>query len=113
MQRELAEVKSTVDNLTREQLAIAHRWNDGAGTYTPPGHWNDIAAEYVRDARMSEVRAARAFALLNMAMHNAAVACWRGQFCHHNPRPAPLHPLLKNTIGLPHLPAHHPGPPPF
>ena len=37
MQQELAEVKQTVDNLTREQLAIAYKWNDGAGTYTPPG----------------------------------------------------------------------------
>ena len=63
MQQELAEVKQTVENLTREQMAIAYKWNDGAGTYTPPGHWNDIATEYVRDARFSEVRAARAFAL--------------------------------------------------
>ena len=63
MQQELAEVKQTVQNLTREQMAIAYKWNDGAGTYTPPGHWNDIAAEHVRDARFSEVRAARAFAL--------------------------------------------------
>src|SRR5438093_414246 len=76
MRRELSEVRQTVDHLTRDQLAIAYKWNDGAGTYTPPGHWNDIAAEYVRDARMSEVRAARAFALLNMAMHDAAVGCW-------------------------------------
>ena len=52
MARELAEVRRTVDGLTREQLRIAHSWNDGAGTYTPPGHWNDIAAEHVRDARM-------------------------------------------------------------
>jgi hypothetical protein len=42
----------------------------------PPGHWNAIASEYVRDARMSEVRAARVFALLNMAMHDVAVGCW-------------------------------------
>ena len=59
MALELEEVRRTVDGLTREQLGIAHRWNDGAGTYAPPGHWNDLAAEHVRDARMSEVRAAR------------------------------------------------------
>jgi hypothetical protein len=41
-----------------------------------PRAWNDIAAEFVRDANFSEVRAARAFALLNMVEHNAAVACW-------------------------------------
>jgi hypothetical protein len=53
MRREAAEVRHVVDNLTREQLAIAHFWNDGAGTSTPPGHCNPIAARHIRDARMS------------------------------------------------------------
>ncbi|HET6760989.1 MAG TPA: hypothetical protein VFH13_02765, partial [Gemmatimonadaceae bacterium] len=109
MAEELAEVKRTVDNLTREQLAIAFKWNDGAGTYTPPGHWNDIAAEHVRDARMSEVRAARAFALLNMAMHDAAVSCWETKFFYFNPRPSQLDPSIKTPIGLPNFPAYSSG----
>lgn len=109
MAQELAEVKRTVDNLTREQLAIAFKWNDGAGTYTPPGHWNDIAAEYVRDARMSEVRAARSFALLNMAMHDAAVSCWETKFFYFNPRPSQLDPSIKTPIGLPNFPAYSSG----
>jgi hypothetical protein len=109
MQQELQEVKTTADNLTREQLAIALFWNDGAGTYTPPGHWNDIAAEYVRDARFSEVRAARAFALLNMTMHDAAVACWDVKYAHFNPRPSQLDPSIKTSIGLPNFPAYSSG----
>jgi hypothetical protein len=109
MAQELAEVKRTVDNLTREQLAIAYKWNDGAGTYTPPGHWNDIAAEYIRDARMSEVRAARAFALLNMAMHDAAVGCWETKFAYFNPRPSQLDPSIKTPIGLPNFPSYSSG----
>ena len=80
MKAELAEVKQTVEHLTGAQLAIAQRWNDGAGTYSPPGHWNDVALEYVRDAKMSEVRAARAFALLNIAMHDAGVGCWEAKY---------------------------------
>lgn len=106
---EVAEVKRTVVGLTRDQLAIALRWNDGAGTYTPPGHWNDIAAEYVRDARMSEVRAARAFALLNMAMHDAAVACWSTKYRYFNPRPSQVDPSIKTQIGLPNFPAYPSG----
>jgi hypothetical protein len=109
MKTELAEVKHTVDGLTRDQLAIAYKWNDGAGTYSPPGHWNDIAAEYVRDARMSEVRAARAFALLNVAMHDAAVACWGVKFRHFNPRPEQLDPSIKTRIGLPNFPSYPSG----
>jgi membrane-associated phospholipid phosphatase len=109
MKDELAQVKRAVDGLTREQLAIALKWNDGAGTYTPPGHWNDIAAEHVRDARLSEVRAARVFALLNVAMHDAAVGCWDSKFRYYNPRPAQLDPTIKTTIGLPNFPAYPSG----
>jgi hypothetical protein len=109
MMRDLAEVKDVVENLTSEQLAIAQRWNDGASTYTPPGHWNDIAAEYVRDARTSEVRAARVFALLNMAMHDAAVACWESKFAWFNPRPSQLDPSIKTKIGLPNFPSYTSG----
>ncbi|GAB1344082.1 phosphatase PAP2 family protein [Gemmatimonas sp.] len=109
MRTELATVKRTVQNLTREQLAIALEWNDGAGTYTPPGHWNDIAAEYIAEARMSEVRAARTLALLNMAMHDAGVACWDTKFKYYNPRPVQLDPSIKTKIGLPNFPAYPSG----
>jgi hypothetical protein len=109
MKDEVAEVKRTVENLTRDQLAIALKWSDGAGTYTPPGHWNDIAAEQIRDAKMSEVRAARAFALLNMAMHDAAVGCWEAKFFYYNPRPEQIDPSIKTPIGLPNFPSYISG----
>jgi hypothetical protein len=109
MKDEVAEVKRTVGQLTREQLAIALKWSDGAGTYAPPGHWNDIAAEQIRDAKMSEVRAARTFALLNVAMHDAAVGCWEAKFYYYNPRPEQLDPSIKTPIGLPNFPSYISG----
>jgi len=109
MKQELAEVKSFANNLTRSQLAIVHKWADGVGTYTPPGHWNDIAEEYIRDARFSEVRAARAFALLNMAIHDAGVACWDTKYFYFNPRPSQLDPTIKTSTGIPNFPAYTSG----
>jgi hypothetical protein len=109
MKADLAEVKQTVDNLTNEQLAIAQKWNDGAGTSTPPGHWNAIASTYVRDARMSEVRAARTYALLNIAMHDVAVGCWDTKMKYFNPRPSQLDPSIKTIIGLPNFPSFPSG----
>lgn len=106
---EVAEVRRTVEGLTRDQLAIALEWNDGAATYTPPGHWNDITAELVRDARMSEVRAARTFALLNMAMHEAGVATWDAKFVYYNPRPSQMDPAIRTPIGLPNFPSYPSG----
>lgn len=109
MDTEVEEVKYYADNLTRERLAIVHKWADGAGTYTPPGHWNDIAAEYVRDANFSEVRAARAFALLNMGQHNAAIACWDTKYFYFNARPCQLNESIKTGTGVPNFPAYVSG----
>jgi hypothetical protein len=109
MKKEVDEVKWYAENLTRERLAIVHKWADGAGTYTPPGHWNDIAAEYIRDANYSEVRAARAFALLNVALHDAAVCCWETKFFYYNPRPSQLNATIKTGTGVPNFPAFTSG----
>ena len=109
MEREVAEVRRYVDHSTRQELAVANFWADGAGTPTPPGHWNLIAAPFIQEADMSEVRAARAFALLNMALHDAAVACWEVKFFYFNPRPSQMDPELKTLIGLPNFPSYTSG----
>lgn len=109
MKLEVEEVKHYSKNLTRDRLAIVHKWADGVGTYTPPGHWNDIAAEYISEANYSEVRAARAFALLNMAMHDAGVSCWETKFYYFNPRPSQLDASIKTGTGIPNFPAFTSG----
>jgi PAP2 superfamily len=109
MARDLAEVDQTVNNLTREQRAIAIKWADGASTPTPPGHWNFIAEPYIANAGWSEVRAARAFALLDMTLHDAAVACWDVKYTYINPRPAQLSANVKTAIGLPNFPSYTSG----
>jgi membrane-associated phospholipid phosphatase len=109
MQQELAEVRSAVDNLTRDQLAIVYKWADGVSTPTPPGHWNSIAADQVNQTGWTEVRAARAMALVNMALHDAAVACWETKYAYFNPRPSQLDPSIKTVIGLPNFPSYTSG----
>jgi membrane-associated phospholipid phosphatase len=109
MQKETAEVKATVDNLTREQLATVYKWADGVSTPTPPGHWDFIAVPYVISGGQSEVRAARTFALLNMALHDAAVACWDAKYFYFNPRPSQLDPSIRTMTGLPNFPSYVSG----
>jgi membrane-associated phospholipid phosphatase len=109
MAREVAEVRRYVDGATREELAIANFWADGPSTPTPPGHWNFIAQPYVRKAELSEVRVARVFALLNMALHDAAVGCWETKYFYFNPRPSHMDPELKTLIGLPNFPSYTSG----
>lgn len=109
MKAQVDEVKYYSQNLTHERESIVLKWADGAGTYTPPGHWNQIAEGYVRDAHFSEVRAARAFALLNMAMHDAAVGCWETKYYYFNPRPTQLDPSIKTGTGIPNFPSYTSG----
>jgi hypothetical protein len=109
MAQELAEVRKYVDKGTREELAIANFWADGPSTPTPPGHWMYIAAPHVRKAEYSEVRAARAFALVAMSQHDAAVGCWDTKYFYYNPRPSQMDPELKSVIGLPNFPSYTSG----
>ena len=109
MAREVAEVRRYVDHASRDELAIANKWADGPSTPTPPGRWNFIAGPYIRKAGFSEVRAARAFALLNMALHDAAVGCWDTKYFYFNPRPSQMDPELKTLIGLPNFPSYTSG----
>jgi len=109
MTTEIEEVKYYSKNVTRERLAIVHKWADGAGTYTPPGHWDEIASHYIEDANMSEVRAARVFAYLNIALHDAAVGCWDAKFFYFNARPSQLDPDIKTATGVPNFPSYTSG----
>ena len=109
MQMELAQVKDAVANLTDAQRATVYKWNDGVNSVTPPGHWNAIAVPYISKASFSEVRAARALALLNMALHDAAVGCWDTKYAYYNPRPSQLEPSIQTVIGLPNFPSYTSG----
>jgi hypothetical protein len=109
MAKEVAEVRQAVDHVTRDQLAIVYKWADGVSTPTPSGHWNFIAAPYIAAAGFSDVRAARTFALLDMAMHDAAVACWDAKYFYFNPRPSQMDPDLKTAIALPNFPSYTSG----
>ncbi len=82
---ELEEVYQFSKNLTREQLRIAHFWADGISTYTPPGHWNYIAANDFVQQNFSEARWARNMALLNMSLMDAAIACWDAKYNYYSP----------------------------
>src|SRR6266700_3368810 len=57
---------------TEEQTEIALFWADGAGTETPPGHWNSIAQAIAAAQGNTLEENARLFALLNIAMADAA-----------------------------------------
>src|SRR5207302_1383230 len=62
-------------------------WADGAGTETPPGHWNSIAQIVGAAQHNTLEQNARLFALLNIAMADAAICAWDAKYTFHFWRP--------------------------
>jgi membrane-associated phospholipid phosphatase len=58
---------------TSDQTVIAKFWLDGTGTITPPGHWNQIAADLAVQRGNTLQQNARLFALLNIALADASI----------------------------------------
>ena len=109
MKMETQEVYNFVNNPSRENIALVQYWADGVATYTPPGHWDAIAAEDFIQKQYSEVRWARNLALLNMSLMDAAIVCWDAKYFYFNPRPSQLNPAIKVLTGLPNFPSYISG----
>jgi len=77
------------DSATRtdEQTEIALFWADGAGTVTPPGHWNVIAQQIARQRDNTLDQNARLFALLNVALADAGIVAWDCKYAYNFWRP--------------------------
>ena len=71
-------------------MRIVNFWADGAGTYTPPGHWNKIACDLIVKYKFNQLRAARALALTNMSIEDAGICCWDVKTLYFYPRPSQM-----------------------
>ena len=103
----LDELKAINKSQTREQARIANYWSDGAGSYTPPGHWSRAAANAANEAKYSEVRMARTLALVNTTMMDAGICCWDTKYFYYYPRPQQFG--VKTSVGLPNFPSYTSG----
>ena len=65
---------------TADQTQIAKFWSDGSGTYTPAGHWDQIAEIVSHSQGLSIADNARLFAQLNLAMADAAIVTWNVKY---------------------------------
>ena len=88
---EFNEVKAlgaaTGSSRTPDQQQIALFWADGAGTETPPGHWNRIAQDVAGARGNTVIENARLFALINVAMADAAICAWEAKYAFNFWRP--------------------------
>jgi len=111
-----SEFQSAVDqmldmskNATKEEKDIAFKWDDGTSTYSPPGHWNAIAAPYINEAALNPLRAARVLAYMNMSIEDAGICIWDNKFFYYSPRPTNANPDVKTLMGVPNFPSYPSG----
>ncbi|HWL94616.1 MAG TPA: vanadium-dependent haloperoxidase [Phycisphaerae bacterium] len=72
---------------TDGQTEAAEFWSDPTGTNTAPGHWIEIAMIIAEDEGNTPAQNARVFALLSIALADAAVVAWDAKYAHDDWRP--------------------------
>lgn len=72
---------------TADQTEIARFWADGARTFTPPGHWNQIAAQFAVQPGRSLLDNAHLFAVLDLALADAGIVAWDAKYTFNFWRP--------------------------
>lgn len=70
-----------------DQTQMALFWADGAGTVTPPGHWNQIALGIAKNKKLDLIETSRLMTLLNVAMADSAISAWDMKFFYNCWRP--------------------------
>ncbi|WP_051293463.1 vanadium-dependent haloperoxidase [Pseudoduganella violaceinigra] len=100
--RDLQELVDIQKNLTPEQLRIARFWVDGSGSVTPPGHWNQIGQDLVRQYKLDDAATAKLFAMLNVALADTFIAVWDTKYHYWTARPVSM---AKTVLGVELKPA--------
>ena len=76
-------VLNASNNRTSQQIAAVHHWGD-----TPPATiWNNMLVEYIKRNNIGLFDSARAFAYLNVAMHDAVISTWYTKYTYWTARP--------------------------
>ena len=102
----LAEVRQISDTRTPGQDALAKYWNFPAGTYTPPGYWNEEAARLAVQYHLGERETAHLLALMNMVGFDCIVAAHDAKYFYWLLRPSQADPGITLSIGLPNFPSY-------
>ncbi|SFU02800.1 PAP2 superfamily protein [Algoriphagus locisalis] len=108
-EKDIKILQDYADNVTHERRRIANFWQDGLGTYTPPGHWNDIAGEYILKYKLNSIRTARTFAYMNMAIMDGGISCWDAKYYYYYPRPIQMIKDFETIAGTPNFPSYTSG----
>ena len=109
MARELEELRNI--ERTRQRVAVALFWEHAAGGTRSYQFWNEQLSRRLLEQRVDHdaPRAARAYALTNVALYDAAVACWDAKYTYWAMRPVQLDPRVRPLFATPSHPSYPSG----
>ena len=107
----LAEIRHISDTRTAQQIEIATRWAQGAGTSTTAGFWLQVATDGIESHRLSERQATHLYALLSASMFDAQIGCWDAKEMYWLIRPWQANPgiTVVAAVGKPNHPSYPSG----
>jgi hypothetical protein len=106
-QAALEEVRRVTRERTAEQTKVAQKWN----AVDPWAPWNETASAAIRRHHLSDVDAARVFAVLNAASSDAVIACFEAKYHYWSIRPSQADTtlVLADSVDLPNFPSYPSG----
>jgi hypothetical protein len=82
-----AEVLHLSECLNDKQKTIAEYWSDGPASYTPPGHWFEIAQFIAGKKGYGNSDCIKLYFALGNAMLDVSIACWESKHYYDYGRP--------------------------
>jgi len=99
---EIQELRALAGRRDAAALARIRYWD----FWSPAHRWNELLIE----ARVAQNRfgsdGLRAFAMLNVALHEALIAAWDSKYAHNRRRPGEADPQLATALPVPRSPSY-------
>lgn len=93
--------------------AIADKWAGDGGTVSPPGLWQETTIKMLKERGKTAEEAVAVLTPLNVAMHDAFIACWKAKYTYYTARPnqwvATFDKKWKPYLRTPKFPAYPSG----
>jgi membrane-associated phospholipid phosphatase len=103
-QAELAELKGMAAQRDAAALESMRYWNAGAPSY----RWNELLTDTAVAQNFGAGGGAgiRAFAMLNVAIHDALIAAWDSKYAHNRRRPSEIDSQFASVLPVPRSPSY-------
>ena len=97
--KQAQEIISISETLSDKEKAIAEYWDDGPGTFSPPGHWCEIAQFICEKEKYGNKDCIKLLFAMGNAFLDTSIACWECKRRYDSVRPVTaIHELYRGKI---------------